>query len=131
MKAFVHNPRTGLPALALVVTLVLAFAVPPFNSVVAAGSSSSMSSSSSPPADCDSQFSAGSVKPGDTVRGTLFLNNSCRFVSPPKVHIALNGKSIDKDPDSNGAVSVSVKTNPDGETAVLDDPVDVALKQGR
>src|SRR5438105_15127126 len=131
MNAFIRNPRTGLPALALVVTLVLAFAVPPFNSVVAAGSSSSMSSSSSPPVDCNSQFSGGNVKPGDTVRGRLFLDNGCKFVSPPKVHIALNGRSIDKDPDQDGAVSVSVKTNPDGKTGVLDDPVDVTLKQGR
>ena len=45
MKAFMQNPRTGLPALAVFVTLVLSFAIPPFNSVVAAGSSSRVSAS--------------------------------------------------------------------------------------
>src|SRR5437667_160067 len=39
MKLFMRNPRTGLPTLAVLVALVLSFAVPPFNSVIAAGSS--------------------------------------------------------------------------------------------
>lgn len=129
MKEFLRNPRTGLPALAVFVTLVLSFAVPPFNSVVAAGSSSSMSSSSSPPVDCNSEFSGGNIKPGDTVRGTLALDNGCRFTGV--VNVSLNGKSLDKDADQNGNVSVSVKTNTDGTTAVLDDPVDVTVHQGR
>jgi hypothetical protein len=129
MKAFMRNPRTGLPALAVFVTLVLSFAVPPFNSVVAAGSSSSMSSSSSPPVDCDSQFSGGSIKPGDTVRGVLSLANGCHFIG--SVHVSLNGNGLDKFPDENGDVSVSVKTNADGSTAVLDDPVNVTVHQGR
>src|SRR5438309_691145 len=130
MKAFIRNPRTGLPTLAVFVALVLSFVVPPFNSVVAAGSSASMSSSSSPPVDCDSQFSvANSVKPGDTVRGVLFLDNGCRYTG--QVHVGLNGKGLDKNADSNGQVSVSVKTNTDGKSGVLDDPVDVTLKTGR
>src|SRR5438270_2177421 len=131
MKAFMQNPRTGLPALAVFVTLVLSFAIPPFNSVVAAGSSSSMSSaSSSPPVDCDSQFTvASSVTPGDTVRGTLSLNNGCHYIGG--VTLSLNGKSLQKNPDQNGQVSASVKTNTDGKTGVLDDPVDVTLNTGR
>src|SRR5438067_518282 len=131
MKLFMRNPRTGLPTLAVLVALVLSFAVPPFNSVIAAGSSASMSSSSSGAFDCDTTFSGGDIKPGDTVRGLLKLNkdNGCRFTG--KVHVELNGKSLDKDPDQNGDVSVSVKTNTDGKTGVLDDPVDVTLKQGR
>ncbi|MBV8982390.1 MAG: hypothetical protein JO086_15925 [Acidimicrobiia bacterium] len=129
MKAFMRNPRTGLPALAVFVTLVLSFAIPPFNSVVAAGSSSSMSSSSSPPPNCNSDFSGGSIKPGDTVRGVLSLASACRFVGT--VHVSLNGNGLDKDPDQNGDVSVSVKTNTDGTTAVLDDPVNVSVHQGR
>src|SRR3954452_24454554 len=105
MKAFMRNPRTGLPTLAVFVALVLSFAVPPFNSVVAAGSSSSMSSSSSPPADCNSQFSvANEVKPGDTVRGTLFLDQGCQYLQGQDVTVALNGKSLKKQPDQNGAV---------------------------
>src|SRR5438874_4036884 len=131
MTAFIRNPRTGLPAMAIVVTLVLAFAVPPLNSVVAAGSSSSMSSSSSTPVDCNSQFSGGNVKPGDTVRGKLSLDNGCRFIPGRDVRVTLNGNHLDKPADDNGDVSVSVKTNPDGKTGVLDDPVDVTLKQGR
>ena len=69
MKLFMRNPRTGLPTLAVLVALVLSFAVPPFNSVIAAGSASSMSSSSSGNFDCDTTFSGGDIKPGDTVRG--------------------------------------------------------------
>src|SRR5438270_759554 len=131
MKAFMQNPRTGLPALAVFVTLVLSFAIPPFNSVVAAGSSSSMSSaSSSPSVNCDSQFTvASSVTPGDTVRGTLSLNNGCHYIGG--VTLSLNGKSLQKNPDQNGQVSASVKTNTDGKTGVLDDPVDVTLNTGR
>ena len=129
MKAFARNPRTGLPALAVFVTLVLSFAVPPLSSVVAAGSSSgSMSSQSSSPAvNCDSSFSAGTVHPGDTVRGTLFLSNGCKFAS--SVAVSLNGSSLSKNPDSNGNVSVSVKVN-SLTSGVLDDPVDVTLHQG-
>ncbi|MBV9039363.1 MAG: hypothetical protein JOZ68_00050 [Acidimicrobiia bacterium] len=130
MKEFLRNPRTGLPAIAVFVTLVLSFAVPPFNSVVAAGSSSSMSSSSSSAVfDCDSQFSGGDIKPGDTVRGLLSLAAGCRYTGV--VNVSLNGKSLDKDADQNGDVSVSVKTNTDGATAVLDDPVNVSVHQGR
>src|SRR5947209_10008805 len=107
MKAFMRNPRTGLPTLAVFVALVLSFAVPPFNSVVAASSSSSMSSSSSPAVDCDSQFSVqNNVTPGDTVHGLLSLDNGCRFAGG--VHVSLNGKGLDKNSDSNGDVSVTV-----------------------
>src|SRR5205085_11037127 len=129
MKAFARNPRTGLPALAVFVTLVLSFAVPPLSSVVAAGSSSgSMSSaSSSPTANCDASFTAGTVHPGDTVHGSLFLSNGCRFNGA--VSVALNGKSLNKSADSSGAVSVSVKIN-SLTSGVLDDPVDVDLHQG-
>jgi hypothetical protein len=129
MKAFARNPRTGLPALAVFVTLVLSFAVPPLSSVVAAGSSSgSMSSaSSSPAANCDSSFNAGTVHPGDTVHGTLFLGSGCKFSGG--VNVALNGKSLNKNADSNGTVSVSVKIN-SLTSGVLDDPVDVDLHQG-
>jgi hypothetical protein len=134
MKAFMRNPRTGLPTLAVFVALVLSFAVPPFNSVVAAGSSSSsMSSSSSPPGfNCDSQFSVrNNVTPGDTVRGTLSLDNGCQYLQGSDVTVTLNGTSLKKQPDSNGAVSVTVKTNTDGKTGTMDDPVDVTLKTGR
>jgi hypothetical protein len=130
MKAFARNPRTGLPALAVFVTLVLSFAVPPLSSVVAAGSSSgSMSSSSTP--SCNGTFSAGTVTPGQTVQGVLKLNkdNGCRFVAGQKVDVALNGAHLSKDPDQNGDVSVSVKIN-SLTKGVLDDPVDVDLHQG-
>jgi len=129
MKAFARNPRTGLPALAVFVTLVLSFAVPPLSSVVAAGSSSgSMSSaSSSPTANCDASFTAGTVHPGDTVHGSLFLSNGCRFNGA--VSVALNGKGLNKNADSSGTVSVSVKIN-SLTSGVLDDPVDVDLHQG-
>jgi hypothetical protein len=128
MKAFARNPRTGLPALAVFVTLVLSFAVPPLSSVVAAGSSSgSMSSaSSSPTANCDSSFSAGTVHPGDTVRGTLFLSGGCKFSD--SVNVTLNNATLPKSADSNGAVSVSVKIN-SLTSGVLDDPVPVDLHQ--
>jgi hypothetical protein len=127
-----RNPRTGLPALAVFVALLLSFAIPPFNSVVAAGSSSSMSSESSNSVDCNSQFSvANAVNPGDTVRGTLFLDQGCKYLQGANVHITLNDGKLDKQPDQNGAVSVSVKTNTDGKTGVLDDPVNVTLKTGR
>src|SRR5205823_5743062 len=131
MKAFVHNPRTGLPALALVVTLVLAFAVPPFNSVVAAGSSSSMSSNSqpSPPIDCHSDFNGGTVHPGDTVNGDLALRAPCHYVRRGGVDVALNGTHLPKDADSNGAVAVSVKVN-SLTSGDLGDPVPVQLHQG-
>jgi hypothetical protein len=131
MKSFMRNPRTSLPALAVLVTLVLSFAIPPFNSVVAAGSSSSMSSaSSSPPVDCDSEFTVGkTVTPGDTIRGELSLAHGCRYFG--QVTLSLNGKSLTKNADQNGGVSASVKTNTDGKTGVLDDPVDVTLKTGR
>jgi len=133
MKAFMRNPRTGLPTLAVLVALVLSFAIPPFNSVVAAGSSSSsMSSSSSPPVDCNSQFSVrNNVTPGDTVRGTLSLDNGCRYIPGRDVNVTLNGVTLTKPADDNGQVSVSVKTNTDGKTGVLDDPKDVTLKTGR
>jgi hypothetical protein len=128
MKAFARNPRTGLPALAVFVALVLSFAVPPLSSVVAAGSSSgSMSSASSPAGGCHSDFNAGTVHPGDTVRGTLFLSNGCSFSG--QVHVKLNGADLPKNPDSNGAVSVSVKIN-SLTSGVLDDPVNVDLHQG-
>jgi len=97
--------------------------------VVAAGSSSSMSSSSNP--NCNSTFSGGNIKPGDKVTGTLSLNNGCRFISPPKVHITLNDGSEDKDPDQNGDVAVSVVTHPDGKKADLGDPVTVSVHEGR
>jgi hypothetical protein len=138
MKSFMRNPRTGLPTLAVFVALVLSF-MPPFNSVMAAGSSSSMSSASSSPQVigsslssgfvCDSTFSAGTVNPGDTVRGLLKLGNGCRFIG--RVHLDLNGGGLDKSPDKDGNVSVSVKTNTDGKTAVLDDPTDVSVHVGR
>ena len=133
MKAFMQNPRTGLPALAVFVTLVLSFAIPPFNSVVAAGSSSSMSSaSSSPMFNCDSTFSvANTVAPGDIVRGTLVLSNGCQFEQRKLVNVELNGQNLQKLPDASGGVPVSVKTNADGATGVLDDPVDVTLNTGR
>jgi hypothetical protein len=133
MKAFMRNPRTGLPTLAVFVALVLSFAVPPFNSVVAAGSSSSsMSSSSSPPVACDSQFSVRSnVTPGDTVRGTLSLDNGCKYIPGRDVNVTLNGSTLTKPADDNGEVSVTVKTNTDGTTGTMDDPVNVTLKTGR
>src|SRR5438270_13592239 len=133
MKVLMRNPRTGLPALAVFVTLVLSFAIPPFNSVLAAGNSSSMSSaSSSPMFNCDSTFSvANTVAPGDIVRGTLVLSNGCQFEQRKLVNVELNGQNLQKLPDASGGVPVSVKTNADGATGVLDDPVDVTLHTGR
>jgi hypothetical protein len=84
-----------------------------------------MSSTSTP--SCDNSFSAGTVHPGDTVHGTLFLSGGCQFRG--KVTVALNNANLKKDPDSNGAVSVSVKVN-SLTAGVLDDPVPVDLHQG-
>ena len=108
IRSFMRTPRTALPTLAVFVTLVLSFAIPPFSSVVAAGSSSgSMSSqSSSPPSlNCNASYSAGTVHPGDTVSGTLALSNGCRYSGA--VSVSLNGKGLNKNADSNGNVSVA------------------------
>jgi hypothetical protein len=132
MKSFMRNPRTAFPALAVFVALVLSFAIPPFNSVLAAGSSSSSSSmssaSSSTGFDCDSQFTAGTVHPGQTISGTVFLNNGCRFTGDVNVH--LNNANLVKAPQNNGrdvAVSVQINSMTQG---LLDDPVAVNLHQG-
>jgi hypothetical protein len=61
------------------------------------------------------------------VKGTLTLSNGCKFTGT--VDVSLNGKTLQKTPDSSGAVAVSVKIN-SMTSGVLDDPVDVPLHQG-
>gem|GEM_PF-5400360 len=80
-----------------------------------------------PAQGCHGDFDGGTVSPGATVKGTLTLSNGCKFTGT--VDVSLNGKTLQKRPDANGAVSVSVKIN-SMTSGVLDDPVDVPLHQG-
>ncbi len=78
---------------------------------------------------CTNDYTAGKVSPGQTVLGTLNLANGCKFTGANTIKVTLNGTSIQKSPDANGGVSVTVKINSltSGE---LGDPTPVSLHQG-
>ena len=127
MKELMQDRRRRLPALAVMTALVLTFAVPPLARVVAQSSSSSFSS---PPGSCDSSTNLGSAAPGQTVSGDLGAGpGDCGFAQDSQVTVTLDGGSLQKTPNANGNVHVSVKVNSTSK-GTLDDPVDVTLQCG-
>lgn len=87
----------------------------------------STTTTTTPAQGCHSTFDGGTRHPGDTVKGTLALNNGCKFSG--NVDVTLNDATLSKSPAADGSVSVTVKVN-SVTSGILDDPKDVTLHQG-